>query len=444
MRFSHETQALIWGLNDMNMYRILPIFAVCLLTTFTLCAQPPGRGMSMGGGRGMSMGGGRGGAMGGGRGGDPMEFIRRFDRNNNGMLDADEQSGPLKQMIPRLQKFESKIKSGQPISLKKMESAFEKMRADTGSSQSQTQSSSNNSNNSNNDQSLIPELLVQGFGSETPPTPLLGFGSTAEMMSVTVTEADEREADERLRRYDRNQNGYLDKEELTRFSGNPMDFDRNRDEKLSRSELAVRYARRREFKEDAKNDGKSRKDNSDRRREDKTEIPDVYNGRRSFRSSDEKALPDGLPGFFTDRDKNGDGQITLAEYASEFNDSIVAEFMESDLNNDGVIIPSEALRAVEQSDTSSEPDEKSTASSSRGSGSSKSKKSKSTDSDKPDEKFVKVAERIIKRYDKNKNGELTAAEWSTMLMSPAKADGNRDGKITVNEYASWMKSRERK
>jgi len=31
-----------------------------------------------------------------------------------------------------------------------------------------------------------------------------------------------------------------------------------------------------------------------------------------------------------------------------------------------------------------------------------------------------------------------------MLMSPAAADGDRNGKITVQEYASWMQSRQKR
>ena len=31
-----------------------------------------------------------------------------------------------------------------------------------------------------------------------------------------------------------------------------------------------------------------------------------------------------------------------------------------------------------------------------------------------------------------------------MLMSPAAADTNRDGRITINEYALWMQSRQKK
>src|SRR5690606_1857931 len=91
---------------------------------------------------------------------------------------------------------------------------------------------------------LTPALLVPGFGEPKVLEPVLGFGPTAELMSVEVTPADLKEAEESLQRYDRNRDGFLSSEETSRrWSGNPMDFDRNGDGKLSLSELAVRAAR---------------------------------------------------------------------------------------------------------------------------------------------------------------------------------------------------------
>ncbi len=58
--------------------------------------------------------------------------------------------------------------------------------------------------------------------------------------------------------------------------------------------------------------------------------------------------------------------------------------------------------------------------------------------------MISYAERIIDRYDGNKDSKLVAGEWKKMLMSPAAADANRDGAITVQEYAWWMQSRSTK
>lgn len=55
-----------------------------------------------------------------------------------------------------------------------------------------------------------------------------------------------------------------------------------------------------------------------------------------------------------------------------------------------------------------------------------------------DEETVTYATRIVARYDKNKDQELTESEYDKMLMSPKNADADNNGRITVTEYAAWM------
>jgi hypothetical protein len=54
-------------------------------------------------------------------------------------------------------------------------------------------------------------------------------------------------------------------------------------------------------------------------------------------------LPGGLPAWFYAQDKDGDGQITLAEYSNEVTASSLAEFKKLDRDGDGVITTDEAL-----------------------------------------------------------------------------------------------------
>jgi len=293
-------------------------------------------------------------------------------------------------------------------------------------------------NRSSDDDLLTPELLVPGFGIESDPIPLMGFGAAAEMLSVAVTEADEREANDMIRRFDRNRDGVLSGDEISsRFSGNPLDFDRNKDGRLTASELAVRYARRREGREESeKRDDRRR----DRGRTEQVEIPDVFNGRKSYRATAGRGVPEGLPGFFTDKDANGDGQVTMAEFSSDWSNEVVQQFFSSDLNRDGVITSDEALRAVENPGIGNAMASVSTG----GKPASTSAAAPAAPSGPIDEKYIKVGQRIIERYDKNGDNALTASEWEKMLMSPADADGNRDGRITVEEYGAWMMSREKK
>ena len=412
-----------------------------------------GRGGFGGGRGGPSSGGGRG-SFGGSRGGfDPSGFLSRMDANGNGVLDPSEQQGPAQFLISRLQQADPSIKAGQPISIKKVSEAFTKMRGGGGGND--PRASRGGGGSSAADQALEPEPLVPGFGVDSEPMPLPGFGATAEMLSVEVTDADRKEAAERMARYDRNRDGFITKDELSsRFAGNPMDFDRNKDGRLSEAELAVRYARRREGEEAARADSKRdyrRKD--DRRRKDEKEV-DIYGGRTSYRVTEPKALPEGLPGFFTDKDRNGDGQVTMPEFASEWTDQLVAEFDKSDLNNDGTITAAEALKAVANGMSVSAP--ANSVSSSSGSSSSSSRSSSpttstrvsaaavSTNGGQLSERNAKYAERIISRYDKNKDGALVASEWKDMLMNPAPADANRDGRVTIQEYGFYIQNRAKK
>jgi hypothetical protein len=64
-----------------------------------------------------------------------------------------------------------------------------------------------------------------------------------------------------------------------------------------------------------------------------------------FRRPHEK-LPEGLPDWFVQRDKDEDGQIGMAEFASIWNDAVVAEFFRYDLDGDGIITPRECLDAL--------------------------------------------------------------------------------------------------
>lgn len=412
-------------------------FACTLLVSALLQAQPPSRGDF--GGR-------------GGRGGfDPSSFLERLDANGNGVIDVDEQKGPAEFMLSRLQKYNPDIKPGQPIPMSSLTKTFEKARAerDGGGDDDRRGRGRDRDRGSEQraigDEAVTVELLVPGFGLEgedTEPVLLPGFGAHAELLTIDVTEADQQEASSRMRYFDKNKDGVLTKDELTpQFAGNPMDFDRNRDGKLTPKELAVRYAVRREGNEMAerRNQKSKAKDEKSQRRS--VNDVDLFGGRKSYRIEGARRQPEGLPGFFTDRDADGDGQISMAEFASKWNDEVVAEFFSSDFNRDGVITSDEAMRGVEGEVPEAMPERNSVAKSKldrNGQKSTNTPASKS--SEKIDSRNLKVAERIVKRNDKNSDGVLTPSEWKDMLMSPAKSDFNRDGKVTIEEYALWMQN----
>ena len=59
-------------------------------------------------------------------------------------------------------------------------------------------------------------------------------------------------------------------------------------------------------------------------------------------------------------------------------------------------------------------------------------------------KLLSYAEKIISRYDQDGSKSLHEQEWQKMLMSPAPADLNHDGRVTIEEYALLMHSRSKK
>lgn len=54
-------------------------------------------------------------------------------------------------------------------------------------------------------------------------------------------------------------------------------------------------------------------------------------------------MPKDLPAWFHSRDRDGDGQITLSEYAPAMTSALLAEFSQFDLDSDGVITVQEYL-----------------------------------------------------------------------------------------------------
>lgn len=453
------------------MRTLLPILLVSLLTLAPAFAQPGGRG-GFGGGRGGDTGGrggfggggfggrtgapgggfggrtgapgggfgGRTGAPGGGfggRGGDtggrggfnPADIVGRFDTNKNGMIDPSEAQGPAQMFLQRMAQNNPKIDLSKPVPLSVITGEFDKMRGGGG-----------RPGGDGNDDSDELALLVPDFTLDFIPEPVLGFGAGSEVFSVAVLERDQKEAEERMRRYDRNKDGKLDAAELRsgRWSDDPMQYDRNRDGKLSQSEMAVRYANRRVDEEERRaerNESRSRWGSQNRSgwqrgngREEEEEEVDRFGDAKSYRLSgvESRTTGKGLPDFFNQRDADGDGQVMMNEFASTWTSDKLAEFLKYDLNSDGIIEPRECI-AVEKGNGNSS------------SSSSGTKASSSASSSTPAIGGTQIewAKRQIAKYDKNNDGQLTEDEWSKMIIKPKGADYDGNGTITLEEYAKF-------
>ncbi len=150
-----------------------------------------------------------------------------------------------------------------------------------------------------------------------------------------IDERIRRYAESLMQRYDENKSGILEKDEWSKMRGDWAPGDRDGDGNISKDELAGRLAemsgvRRPSGAED------------DRPSPPATAAP-VAVKRYRF-SSPYDRMPDGLPSWFRERDKDRDGQVMMAEFADRWAEDTYRQFAKYDLNGDGVITPKECLK----------------------------------------------------------------------------------------------------
>jgi hypothetical protein len=157
----------------------------------------------------------------------------------------------------------------------------------------------------------------------------------------------QRFADAMLRRYDRNGNGSLEKDEWSQMRERYAAADANKDSVITSNEMMAHLSNARR---DAPSDGQGASPNQRFAR---------GGGRREESDADEKKsyrfltpaerleaiLSERDRDWFLQRDQDGDGQIAMAEYSDSWTDDKIDEFAALDQNADGVLTPQEYLRS---------------------------------------------------------------------------------------------------
>jgi Ca2+-binding EF-hand superfamily protein len=158
-----------------------------------------------------------------------------------------------------------------------------------------------------------------GLSSSVPGAP---FGDASRFRSY---------AEGFIRQYDENKNGMLEREESEKMRPEHRSADANKDGVIAVDELAAHLAK-------YSGGGAGSASFSSRGLSgDKAQL-----AKRSYRvSSPVERLPKGMPDWFLRNDLDADGQISMAEYATSWNDQIASEFTKLDANGDGIITPSE-------------------------------------------------------------------------------------------------------
>ena len=375
-----------------------------------------------------------------------------MDSNGNGQIDMDEMQGPARFMLDRMAQNNPKIDLSKPVPLSVLTEGMDQMRKQRDESGGRGDEDRGDEDGAGSE----TESLVPTFGVAAMAEPPLGFGKDGELFSIKVLEVDTREAAERLKRYDRNNDGAVDQEELKRgrWTDNPMQYDRNRDGKLQANELAVRYARKRiSDGENKTSDPKADQNNSRQNRwggQQQSPEPEVPKGlwdeRASYRvasnTSDSKVQ--GVPDWFNRDDADGDGQIAMREFTSDWTMALVEEFDRFDSNGDGFITAREALQSVKAGIFRGAPAAKIASSDSKptasDSGSSGEMSLKGLPED-AEERWVKFAVTKLKKADADRNGRITGDEWGASDGPFSEIDQDGDGQITVAEYYAHRKKK---
>ncbi|MFN7843858.1 MAG: hypothetical protein ACK5YR_19935 [Pirellula sp.] len=460
------------------MKKKLSIFAATILTSAwfapSIEAQPPmgmfpGGPGGPGGAPGGSPFGGRGGdrggmrmEFGGGGGGfDPSSFISRMDRNGNGNIDPDEMEGPARFMLERMARNNPNIDMSKPIPITAITEAMSSFRRDRGEGGGGWGGDSPWGGNGGEENMTLEErVLVPGFGVKKELAPIPGFGSNPFKFNVKVEEQDLRDAGERIQRYDRNRDGTLDANELRegRWGDDPMTFDQNGDSKLTREELAVRSAKRRQnaaTNPSNQRDNRSQASNVQQPRQDeeKDKAPNIFEKITSYRMADKDGNPKrpaGLPEWFVRKDADFDNQVSMKEFASKWTDDVIEDFNRADTNTDGLITTRECLAAVKRgyipgssgSDSGSSSSASTASASSTGdtaaSGSSSSASKPSSGGSSADARMRDWVAKKIKSYDKNNDGKMDVDELRAYDSKAdfSAIDTNKDGLADVEELAA--------
>jgi hypothetical protein len=277
--------------------------------------------------------------------------FKHLDANNNGIIEPDEATGGTSHSHKDI--FEKTMaKAGLPPTLPaRVETVRERLMAVivSGASASSTYGGT---------------ASVPGFGAvASPQAPVAGFGPIADTQPVSTSRPSaggspastlppprndeearvQKYASSLLAQYDKNKNGVLEPDEWKEMKGDVKSADKNGDGNVTLEELTAWLQ---QFSRGGGGGGGHGRDDAPKSGGDPS-APGASGSsakKVSLRfSTPIERLPAGLPDWFLQKDVNADGQVSMAEYASDWSKTKVDEFYEFDLNRDGYITPAEVL-----------------------------------------------------------------------------------------------------
>jgi subtilisin-like proprotein convertase family protein/Ca2+-binding EF-hand superfamily protein len=319
------------------------------------------------------------------------ESLERLDKNNDGVIERDEITPLARPYLERILRAR-RMSIDRPNDIDKIQEAARSYAAQQ---------------NGSRDSNVRPqgESNIKPFGTDRGQPLIPEFGLAR--VKFPYTQADLDFADRTMRSHDRNEDGYIDRAEAARnrwTHRNPFDDDLDGDNRLSRLEMAQRYARRRllegasgalRLKSWRTGSGvRSSKPTEQDRRGDSQwwrrggsqtwltaslmgRFDANRNGRLDFKEMEDLGISssridadrdgevtreelqaymealqeevggliEGLPSWFYELDVNRDGQIEMSEFATEWTEQKLAEFALLDTNGDALLTETEVIRS---------------------------------------------------------------------------------------------------
>ncbi|MGD9633909.1 MAG: hypothetical protein AB7G28_04000 [Pirellulales bacterium] len=170
--------------------------------------------------------------------------------------------------------------------------------------------------------------------SSTPAPSASGFGTVSEAEQIRT------KASETIKLHDKSGNGILENDELAKL-GMSRGADKDGDGKITRDELIAFYSPKTPAAAAPTPAAQSAPTVStpEKKSDDSTQRKIVNSKRKSYRFKSTKDRSNNWR--FSSRDANGDGQVSMSEYASSWTDRTAAEFQRYDKDNDGMITAEE-------------------------------------------------------------------------------------------------------
>lgn len=307
------------------------------------------------------------------RGQRAESFLRQLDANHNGQVDANELNAQAKSYLDRMASRYG-LQASAPLAIEKFRDSVIEGYIRTHSNGPAPAPTTGTSS--------AGVSSVAGLGMAQNTSNVAGFGTSATSSGRTTSasgaspSAASSAVDERyrtyaanmLKRYDKNGNGVLDRDEWSQMRGDWWkSADTSGDGTITLDEIVGRLSGYRARYQSTTSttttttspstssyattasttsSGAVTTSSSAPAVTSTTASPTTVAARKPYRFlTPTERLPSGLPEWFTRRDANGDGQVTLAEFSDNLSDEVAAEFSKYDLNNDGVITPQECLNA---------------------------------------------------------------------------------------------------